>query len=221
MAAAEPHLALLAATGCGVVVHAELTGSVHGDRSTPLSRRPVLDEADGARLGERLTDMARCVHDRHGLRLAYHHHLGTVIETEAEVDRLMRTTGPGVGLLLDTGHLYAAGSDPASVARRHAARVVHVHCKDVRPAVLAAARARDVSFLDAVLDGLFTVPGEGAVDYRAALAPVAAAGYRGWLVVEAEQDPARAHPLTYARLGHANLSALAAEIWRAGDGPAE
>jgi inosose dehydratase len=87
--------------------------------------------------------------------------------------------------------------------------VVHVHCKDIRAAVMADAKARDLPFLAAVLEGVFTVPGDGCVDYAAVLPPLAAAGYAGWLVVEAEQDPAKAHPLTYARLGHDNLARLA------------
>jgi inosose dehydratase len=143
------------------------------------------------------------------MRLAYHHHMGTVVQSGEDVDRLMRETGDVVGLLLDTGHLSFAGDDPAEHARRHARRIVHVHCKDVRAGVLKDVRNRDTSFLDAVLAGVFTVPGDGAVDYDAVLAPLAAAGYRGWLVVEAEQDPAIAHPMTYATLGHRNLEALA------------
>ena len=142
------------------------------------------------------------------MRLAYHHHMGTVVETEAEIDRLMRVTGPAVGLLLDTGHLTYAGGDVLGVAKRYAHRIVHVHCKDVRPAVLAEARRRDESFLDAVVAGVFTVPGDGCVDYRALLEILRGAGYAGWLVVEAEQDPQKAHPLTYARMGFAHLSRL-------------
>jgi inosose dehydratase len=172
----------------------------------------VLTDAEWPRLAGRLTDMARHLAAR-GLRLAYHHHMGTVIETEAELDRLMAMTGPEVGLLLDTGHLTFAGGDPVAAAKRHAARVVHVHCKDIRPAVMAAAKRRDLPFLEAVLAGVFTVPGDGCVDYAAVLPPVAAAGYRGWLVVEAEQDPAKAHPLTYARKGFDSLSALARTVW--------
>lgn len=208
MAAAGPHLALLSAMGCDTVVFAEVSRAVHGDRAAPLSRRPVLSEADWDVLLPRMSEMGRHLAAR-GLRLAYHHHMGTVVEAEADVDRLMAGTGPEVGLLLDTGHITFAGGDPAALARRHAGRVVHVHCKDVRPAMLAEARARDLPFLEAVLAGVFTVPGDGAVDYPAVLAPLAAAGYRGWLVVEAEQDPARAHPLTYARMGHDNLARLA------------
>ncbi|MGG5809093.1 myo-inosose-2 dehydratase [Falsiroseomonas sp. CW058] len=209
MAEAEPHVALLAALGCTVMVHAEVSRAIHGERTTPLSRRPVLSDADWAVLSPRLAEMGRRLKAR-GLHLAYHHHMGTVIETEAEVDRLMATTGPEVGLLLDTGHLTFAGGDPAAAAKRHAARVVHVHCKDVRREVMQDAKRRDLPFLEAVLAGVFTVPGDGCVDYAAVLPHVAAAGYAGWLVVEAEQDPAKAHPLTYARMGHDNLARLAA-----------
>lgn len=208
MAAAEPHVALLSALGCRVMVHAEVTGSVHGLRDVALSRRPALDGAGWERLAARLAEMGRRLAAR-GLALAYHHHMGTVVETAEEVDRLMAATGPEVGLLLDTGHLTFAGGDAAAAAARHAARIVHVHCKDIRPAAMAAARRDDRSFLDAVLDGVFAVPGDGCIDYAAVLRPLARAGYGGWLVVEAEQDPARAHPLTHARMGHDHLAAVA------------
>jgi inosose dehydratase len=209
LAAAEEHLALLAGLGCSVVIVAETSGAVHGDRAIPLSRRPRLAEGEWGRFGEALTELAEATAAR-GLRLAYHHHMGTVVETEAEVDRLMAGTGAAVGLLLDTGHLTYAGGDVAGVARRHGRRVVHVHCKDVRPAVLAEARRTDRSFLDAVVAGVFTVPGDGAVDYAGLLPILRDAGYAGWLVVEAEQDPAVAHPLTYATLGFRNLASAAA-----------
>lgn len=209
MAAVENHLRLLADMGCTVMVFAEETGGVAGRRDAPLSRRPRLREEDWRRFSGALTEIAERL-GRRGLRLAYHHHMGTVVETEAEVDRLMAETGEAVGLLLDTGHLTYAGGDVAAVARRHAARIVHVHCKDVRPAILAEARRRDLSFLDAVIAGVFTVPGDGCVDYEGLMRILKAAGYSGWLVVEAEQDPTVAHPLTYARMGHAALSRIVA-----------
>lgn len=209
MAEAEPHIALLTALGCTVMVHAEVSRAIHGERTTPLSRRPVLSDGDWALLTPRMEEFGRRLKAR-GLHLAYHHHMGTVIEAEAEIDRLMASTGPEVGLLLDTGHLTFAGGDPVRAAKRHAARVVHVHCKDVRAAVMADAKRRDLPFLAAVLEGVFTVPGDGCVDYAAVLPPIAAAGYAGWLVVEAEQDPAKAHPLTFARMGHGNLARFAA-----------
>jgi inosose dehydratase len=131
--------------------------------------------------------------------------MGTVIEAESEVDRLMDGTRD-VGLLLDTGHLTFAGGDPVRAAQRHAARVVHVHCKDIRAPVMQDVLRRNLSFLDAVLEGVFTVPGDGCVDYPAVFRNLP--GYEGWLVVEAEQDPARAHPLTYARMGHDYLASI-------------
>ena len=122
----------------------------------------------------------------------------------------MATSGDSVGLLLDTGHLVFAGVDPARLARRYGHRIKHVHCKDVRRDVLARIRATDASFLDAVLDGVFTVPGGGCIDFAEVLAALAAAHYGGWLVVEAEQDPAKAPPPAYARLGYTHLGAAAA-----------
>lgn len=212
MAAAEAHISLLVAMGCKVMVHAEVARAIHVERGVALSRRPVMTDADWAIFDPRITEFARRLKAR-GLWLAYHHHMGTVIESQAEIDRLMELTGPEVGLLLDTGHLTFAGGDPALAARQHAARIMHVHCKDIRRAVLQDVSARDLPFLAAVLEGVFTVPGDGCVDYPAVLKPLAAAGYAGWLVVEAEQDPAKAHPLTYARMGHDNLAQLARDAF--------
>lgn len=207
--ALQPHLDLLAAMGCSVMVFAEVSGATHAEPGTPLSRRPRLAEAEWAPFGAALTAVAeRLLH--HGVRLAYHPHVGTVVETADELDRLVAVTGAAVGLVLDAGHLAFAGADPVAVARRHGSRIVHVHCKDVRPDVLAAARRSDWSFLDAVRRGVFTVPGDGALDYPALLRVLADVGYAGWLVVEAEQDPALAPPLRYARLGHDHLRALLA-----------
>ena len=209
MAAAEPHLALLAALGCTVMVFAETSGSIAGARGTALSRRPRLGGGDWPDFGQKLTELAAHF-ARRGIALAYHHHMGTVVETADDIDRLIAVTGPSVGLLLDTGHLAYAGADPSTVARRHLRRINHVHCKDVRRDVLDRARGADSSFLDAVLAGVFTVPGDGSVDYPPILATLREAAYAGWLVVEAEQDPAKAHPLTYARMGFDFLTGAAA-----------
>ena len=209
IAAIEPHCSLLVAMGCAVLVYAETSGSIAGDRHHPLSGRPRLGASDWHDFGVRLTELADHL-SACGIALVYHHHMGTVIESEAEIDRLMAVTGDKVGLLLDTGHAAYAGVEPAPLIRRHGDRIKHVHCKDVRREVLARVRADDASFLDAVLDGVFTVPGDGCVDFSGALAELAAADYNGWLVVEAEQDPEKAPPLAYARIGLAQLRAAAA-----------
>ena len=203
MAAMRPHLELLRALGCEVLILAETSNAIHGDRSAPLSRRPVLAEAGWPAFARRLSELAEAVRGE-GLTIAYHHHMGTIVQTGEEIDRLMAMTGDSLGLLLDTGHATFAGADPVALARHHRRRVRHVHCKDIRPDTMARQAAADSSFLDAVIAGVFTVPGDGGVDFPAVLAELP--GYSGWLVVEAEQDPARADPLTYARLGHANLA---------------
>jgi inosose dehydratase len=210
--AMQSHFRLLAALGCRVVIVAEVTGCVHGDRRARLSARPQLARERWAEFGARLSELAERM-QQHGLRMAYHHHMGTVVQTGQEVDRLMEQTSDAVGLLLDTGHLHFAGDDPIRYAGAYRSRIAHVHCKDVRPAVLSRALNRDASFLDAVIDGVFTVPGDGCIDYRAVLAPLAEQGYRGWWVVEAEQDPAVAPPARYAALGHRHLQGLTRSLY--------
>ncbi|GJE44429.1 myo-inosose-2 dehydratase [Methylobacterium soli] len=210
LAAMRPHLDLLKACHCEVMVFAETSGTVQGLMDVPVADRPVMAEADWPIFLDRINELGQRMADE-GVRIAFHHHMGTVIEAGAEIDRLMEGTGPEVGLLLDTGHLTFAGEDPAAIARRWAHRVNHVHAKDVRPHVLSRARAERWSFLRSVVEGVYTVPGDGCVDFIEALNPLAEVGYRGWLVVEAEQDPAKAHPLTYARLGYRHLAAAAKE----------
>lgn len=207
-AAIEPHLTLLRDLGANHVVYADTSRGRHDGIFSPISQRPRLADDEWTPYGRKITALARRFAD-FGVGLAFHHHMGTIVETDAEVDRLMEVTGPEVGLLFDTGHCLFAGGDPASLLARNIERIVHFHCKDVRPAVLEKARRTDMSFMDAVLDGIFTVPGDGAVDFEALFRPLAARGYAGWLVVEAEQDPARAHPLTYATMGYRNLLAMA------------
>jgi inosose dehydratase len=198
----RPHLDLLKALDCTVLVFAETSNAIHGDRSTPLVERPILAPSDWARFGARMTKIADLALAE-GVRLVYHHHMGTVVESAEEIDALMATTGPSVHLLLDTGHATFAGADPVALARRYRTRISHVHAKDVRASVMAQAKSARQSFLDAVIAGVFTVPGDGCVDYSAVLRELH--DYSGWVVVEAEQDPAKAHPLTYAKLGYKNL----------------
>lgn len=210
-----PHLALLRAMGCETLIVGEVSGAVHREPCT-LSRRPVLDAAQWPRFTRALDRLAQRVLGE-GLRLAYHHHVGTVVETPEEVARLLDETSDAVGLLLDTGHLAWASRGGAPLhhwVERFAHRIAHVHLKDVRRDVLARARRDDLPFLDAVCAGVFTVPGDGALELAPVVAALRRRRYRGWLVVEAEQDPAIAHPLTYARLGFANAAHLLAACGR-------
>jgi inosose dehydratase len=194
-------------------VFAEVSRCVHGDRSISLSRRPHMQEKEWKPFCERLDAVARHL-EKQGMKMAYHHHMGTVIESEAEVDRMMDSTS-AVGLLLDTGHLTFAGGDPMRALKRHAKRIVHVHCKDIRQDKLARAKKGDLSFLDGVLGEVFAVPGDGSIDFEPILKELSNRRYAGWLVVEADQDPAKAHPLTHARIGHDCLRPLARRYWKA------
>ena len=201
----DSQLDTFAALGAPVLVYAETTGTVQDKKDVPVSRRPKLPAERFKAFGEKMTQLAEYMEKR-GVKLAYHHHMGTVVETDDEIDKLMAATGPAVGLLIDTGHTAYAGGDWLANTQRHAARVVHIHCKDVRPQVLKDCRAKDLSFLDAVLAGVFTVPGDGFIDYNAFAKVLAGIGYKGWAVVEAEQDPKKAPPFEYSKKGQEHLT---------------
>ncbi|MBA2933537.1 myo-inosose-2 dehydratase [Sphingomonas sp. CGMCC 1.13654] len=206
--ALQPHLALLRAMGSEVFIIAETSNAVHGDRASRLDRHPVLDAADWPGFGQRLNGVAAHVRDA-GLRLAYHYHLGTVVETEAELRRLIDVTDDMVGLVVDTGHAVYGGIDPAALVREHPERVAHVHCKDVRRVVQRQIHASGRSFLDGVIEGMFTVPGDGDYDFAPFFGALAATAYNGWIVVEAEQDPGIADPRQYQQVGLDTVKRLA------------
>jgi inosose dehydratase len=208
MDAITPHLQLLKDMGSTHVVYADTSRGRHGAIWAPISQRPALGAEEWPGYGRKLTALAERMAD-FGMRMAFHHHMGTIVETDADVGLLMKHTGEAVGLLYDTGHSVFSGGDPLGLIKAHVKRVVHVHCKDARKPMLDRARAEDMSFMGAVMEGIFTVPGDGFIDYPAILGVLADANYSGWLVVEAEQDPNKAHPLTYATLGFANLSRMA------------
>ena len=204
----RPHLELLKAVGSPVLVFAEVSGAVHSDLERPLSTRPHLKAGEWREFGRRLTQLAALTAQQ-GVRLAYHHHMGTVVQSEEDIDTLMDATGAEVALLLDTGHAAFAGANPVTLARRYASRIAHLHAKDLRAAVAERARAEDWSFLRAVLEGVFTVPGDGSVDFESVFGELS--DYSGWVILEAEQDPRKANPMTYASLGYRNLRRLLAE----------
>jgi inosose dehydratase len=191
--------------GCPVMVYAETTGTVQGRMDVPVADRPRMPHEDFKRYGEKLTQFAEWL-KAEGCPLTFHHHMGTVVETEDEIDWLMANTGDAVGLLFDTGHLVFAGGRIPDTARRHGARINHIHCKDIRKDVLERLKAERWSFLKGVIEGVFTVPGDGMIDFGDFARLVAEIGYSGWVVVEAEQDPDKANPLEMARTGHKELT---------------
>ncbi len=205
------HMSKLQYNGVKVVVYGECAGTVQGQMDTPVNRRPQFasDEA-WQRYAKRLDAFGAHLIATYGIQLAYHHHMGAYVESPADVDKLMALTDPAkVFLLFDTGHAYFGGAaNPTDLLKKHVSRVVHVHCKDVRTPVINLARNEQWSFLHGVLNGIYTVPGDGAIDYATVLRTLREAGYEGWLVVEAEQDPAVAPSYEYAEKGYKTLRAL-------------
>lgn len=196
-------LETFATLGTTILFYAETSSSTQAQQQTPLSARPVMPDEEFAPYGEKLTALAEAMQKQYGIKMAYHHHMGTVIQSMRDVDMLMRHTGEVVGLLADSGHAAFAGDadDGALMIKKHAARIRHIHCKDVREKQLAKARKDDSSFMHAVLDGVFTVPGDGCLNFDTFIAAAAAINYEGWMVVEAEQDPAKAEPKQYSKQG--------------------
>ena len=209
-AAMQPYLDLLKAMGCKVIIVCETSNAIHGDDSKAVNDRPHLADADWKAFGQGIEALA-AFSAAQGVTLVYHHHMGTIVEAEWEIDRLMAETGPHTHLLLDTGHCYYGGGDPLRVAKKHMARVGHIHAKNVRAEIAAQVREQGLSFLEGVRRGAFTVPGdaEGAVDFVSVLEVAALHGYQGWLVIEAEQDPSVRLPFEYQSLGLRSLKAFA------------
>lgn len=210
IAACQAHLAKLKHNGCKVMIVCETSNAVHGDARRPVNDRPKLSHAEMAEFGRNLEAFAAYLASQ-GVALVYHHHMGTIIETPDEIDALMAATGPHTHLLFDAGHCAFGGGDPATVLARHIGRVRHFHAKNIRADVVARVRAEGLSFLQGVVAGAFTVPGdqEGAIDFAPLLQQLAGASYDGWIVIEAEQDPTVRNPLLYQTLGLATLKRLA------------
>lgn len=209
-AAIQPHLDLLKAMGCKVCIVCETSNAIHGNDAVPLADKPVMAAADWPAFGAAVEAVAQYCAGQ-GIALAYHHHMGTVVQTRAEIDALMAATGTATQLLLDTGHALFAGEDPAALARDYMDRVVHIHAKNVRPPVVAQVWEQRLSFLEAVRRGVFTVPGDpaGAVEFPPVLRIAAEHGYDGWVVIEAEQDPEVSDPFLFQSLGLKSLREMA------------
>ena len=179
-----PQLALFKEVGASVIVYGETYKTIQNQQSRPLSTRLKLSEFDVAEYGKKLTHLAEHCAEQ-GVPLTFHHHMGTAVESEHEIDSLMSNTGEAVGLLLDTGHLLFAGGNISSVISNHGSRINHVHTKDIRSKVMNSINKQENSFLDSVLRGVFTVPGDGTIDYDGVMRELYSAGYEGWVIIEA------------------------------------
>ncbi len=192
------------------IVFAEVTDSIQGNEKKPLSKRPQLEKDDWVSYCKKINEVGKRLEDEQ-MPLAYHHHMGTVIQSEEDTIRLMQETNDSVKLTIDTGHMLFAGGDYLKIIEDFKEKIAHVHCKDMRKDILKKSLSEDLSFRHAFLEGAFTVPGDGCIDYKPVLDRLKKNNYDSWLVVEAEQDPKKANPFEYAKKGYEYLSKTAKE----------
>ncbi|MET0358963.1 MAG: myo-inosose-2 dehydratase [Pararhizobium sp.] len=208
-AALQTFIDMTKAAGGDHINACECSNTVHGSEGTPVNDRPIMTDAEWTRFSQGYEALSRHAADQ-GVKMGYHHHMGTIIESAADIHRFMEMAGPHTRLLLDTGHCTFGGADPQEVARKYMDRVTHIHAKNIRPAIMARVRSENLSFLDGVRLGVFTVPGDpdGCVAFEPVLKIAAQHGYAGWLVIEAEQDSAVREPFLYQNMGLKALKAM-------------
>jgi len=211
-AALQRFIDMTKAAGGDHINACECSNTVHGDAGVPVNDRPVMTEAQWQRFSASYEELSRFAAGQ-GVTMGYHHHLGTIIESAADIDRFMAMAGPHTRLLLDTGHCTFGGADPAAIAEKYMDRVTHIHTKNIRPAIMKEVREKNLPFLEGVRRGMFTVPGdpEGCIDFAPVLGIAARHGYSGWLVIEAEQDSTVRDPFHYQSMGLAALKRMARE----------
>ena len=190
------------------MVVAEVSGSIQGQAKIPLSKRPILNNDEWKIFYDKINEISKYMEDS-GVPLAYHHHMGTVVQSQEDTERLIDNTLDTVKLLIDTGHMMFAGGDFEKIAKDYSTRLYHVHCKDIRKDILDIALKDDLSFIEAFFSGAFTVPGDGCINYKNFLKVLKDLDYKGWLVVEAEQDPKKANPFEYGKIGFNHLIEIA------------
>ncbi|MBT2723363.1 myo-inosose-2 dehydratase [Bacillus sp. ISL-46] len=192
------HCEYLKAVNAAVAVVSEQTYSIQGIDKNVFNEKPYFTDKEWAQLCQGLNELGK-IAEEYDLKLVFHHHMGTGVQTLAEIDRLMENTNPNhVHLLYDTGHIYVSDADYMTLLNKHLNRIHHVHFKDVRQAVNEQCEKEGKSFLQSFLAGMFTVPGDGCIDFTEVYKKLLGTNYSGWIVIEAEQDPSVAHPLEYA-----------------------
>ena len=184
-----------------VFVFADVSRSIQGDQTRKLSTRPNMDDDEFAEYCKKINEISNRLYDE-GIPMSYHEHMGTIIQTEHDVDRFMENTNDNTFLLYDTGHLLFAQADFKRVLKNYVSKINHVHCKDIRESILNNSLKNDLSFRESFLDGVFTVPGDGCIDYEPLFKILYENNYEKWLIIEAEQDPKKANPLEYAKIGY-------------------
>jgi inosose dehydratase len=213
IAALQNFIDMTRAAGGDHINACECSNTVHGSDTTPVNHRPIMSDDEWARFSEGYEALSKHAHEQ-GVKMGYHHHMGTIVESAADIDRFMAMAGPFTRLLLDTGHCTFGGADPHEVANRYMDRVTHIHAKNIRPDIMKQVRSENLSFLQGVRRGVFTVPGdtEGCVDFSPVLKVAAEHGYSGWLVIEAEQDSAVREPFYYQNMGLKSLKSISREV---------
>ena len=203
--AMQDHLNLLKLVNADVFVFADVSGSIQGDQTKRLSTRPTMEDDEFVEYCKKINDISNRLTDE-GIPMSYHEHMGTIIQTENDVDRFMNNTNQNTFLLYDTGHLLFAEANYERVLKNYISKINHVHCKDIRQNILENSLKNDLSFRESFLDGVFTVPGDGCIDYEPLFEILYQNNYDKWLIIEAEQDPKKANPLEYAKIGFSYLS---------------
>lgn len=193
-------LTFLKAMGAKVIGASEQSHSVQGQMDTPIfGHKYEMNDEEWDTFCTGMNKLGKIAKEEYGIALTFHHHMGTVVQSLAEVDRMMENTDPEyVSLLFDTGHFTYCGEDPLEVVKKYVHRIKHVHLKDIRLEVVEQVKKENMSFLAGVRAGAFTIPGDGCINYDPIFKVLEDAGYEGYMVVEAEQDPAKANPLEYA-----------------------
>ena len=202
-------LTFLKAMGAKVIGASEQSHSVQGQMDTPVfGHKYEMNDEEWDTFCTGMNNLGKIAKEEYGIALTFHHHMGTVVQSLAEVDRMMENTDPEyVSLLFDTGHFTYCGEDPLEVVKKYVHRIKHVHLKDIRPEVVEQVKKENMSFLAGVRAGAFTIPGDGCINYDPIFKVLEDAGYEGYMVVEAEQDPAKANPFEYAKMGREYITA--------------
>ena len=209
--AMQDQIDLLKLVKASVFIFADQTESIQSDQNIPLSQRPKLEDREWNEFCKKISEISKRLADI-GLPMSYHEHMGTIVQSEEDINRLLDNTNDETFLLYDTGHIMFAQGDYESILKKYVSRINHIHCKDIRKNVLEKSLSEDLSFRDAFLEGVFTVPGDGCIDYNPLFKILFRNNYSKWVIVEAEQNPKKANPLEYAKKGYNYLTKTLTEV---------